>query len=251
MRIALTGNPNSGKTTMYNALTGRNEHVGNWAGVTVEKKESPIKKSFYDGTEELIAVDLPGAYSMSPFTSEESVTSGYIKNENPDVIINIVDATNLSRSLFFTTQLLELGIPVVVALNKSDINAKKENKIEEFNYVGFTTWLNKVLQSPLPENTKAINFNLYEEAQPNTFGIQCVATSSFELNNDDWACDEIFSSNENMYFFANSNGWEHALKEVEENVKAYLEKEDSSILKKYDGIGLGFVDGDLIIVYRK
>jgi len=130
MRIALTGNPNSGKTTMYNALTGRNERVGNWAGVTVDKKESPIKKNFYNGSEELIAVDLPGAYSMSPFTSEESITSGYVKHENPDVIINIVDATNLSRSLFFTTQLLELGIPVVVALNKSDINAKKETKIK-------------------------------------------------------------------------------------------------------------------------
>ncbi len=130
MRIALTGNPNSGKTTMYNALTGRNERVGNWAGVTVDKKESPIKKSLYSGTEELIAVDLPGAYSMSPFTSEESVTSAYVKNENPDVIINIVDATNLSRSLFFTTQLLELGIPVVVALNKNDINEKKDTKID-------------------------------------------------------------------------------------------------------------------------
>ena len=130
MRIALTGNPNSGKTTMYNALTGRNEHVGNWAGVTVDKKESSIKKNIYNGTEELIAVDLPGAYSMSPFTSEESITSGYVKNENPDVIINIVDATNLSRSLFFTTQLLELGIPVVVALNKSDINEKKETNID-------------------------------------------------------------------------------------------------------------------------
>ncbi len=129
MRIALTGNPNSGKTTMFNALTGRNERVGNWAGVTVDKKEHPIKKNFYTGSEELIAVDLPGAYSMSPFTSEESITSGYVKNENPDVIVNIVDATNLSRSLFFTTQLLELGIPVVVALNKADVNTKKETKI--------------------------------------------------------------------------------------------------------------------------
>ena len=129
MRIALTGNPNSGKTTMYNALTRRNEKVGNWAGVTVERKESLIKKAYYDGKEELVAVDLPGAYSMSPFTSEESITSGYVKNENPDAIINIVDATNLSRSLFFTTQLLELGIPVVVALNKSDINERKDTEI--------------------------------------------------------------------------------------------------------------------------
>ncbi len=129
MRIALAGNPNSGKTTMYNVLTGRSEKVGNWAGVTVDKKEHPIKKA-YAGSAQLIAVDLPGAYSMSPFTSEESITSSYVKKENPDVIINIVDATNLSRSLFFTTQLLELGIPVVVALNKSDINEKKETKID-------------------------------------------------------------------------------------------------------------------------
>ena len=130
MRIALTGNPNSGKTTMYNALTGRNEKVGNWAGVTVEKKEHHIKKAYCSGTEDLIAVDLPGAYSMSPFTSEESITSSYVKHEHPDAIINIVDATNLSRSLFFTTQLLELGIPVVVALNKSDINVKKQTTID-------------------------------------------------------------------------------------------------------------------------
>ncbi len=129
MRIAFAGNPNSGKTTMYNALTGRNEKVGNWAGVTVDRKEAPIKKA-YAGDLELIAVDLPGAYSMSPFTSEESITSAYVREERPDAIINIVDATNLSRSLFFTTQLLELGVPVVVALNKADINEKKKTEID-------------------------------------------------------------------------------------------------------------------------
>ncbi len=130
MRIALTGNPNSGKTTMFNALTGSNEKVGNWAGVTVDIKEHAIKRSFYASADTLVVVDLPGAYSMSPFTSEESITSSYIKNENPDVIVNIVDGTNLSRSLFFTTQLLELQIPVVIALNKTDINKKKETVID-------------------------------------------------------------------------------------------------------------------------
>ena len=150
MRIALTGNPNSGKTTMYNALTGRSEKVGNWAGVTVDKKESPIKKNYYSGSEELIAVDLPGAYSMSPFTSEESITSSYVKNEHPDAIINIVDATNLSRSLFFTTQLLELGVPVVVALNKSDINAKKETEIDADK-------LSKLLGCPVVKTISTVN----------------------------------------------------------------------------------------------
>lgn len=130
MKIALTGNPNSGKTTMYNALTGKNERVGNWAGVTVDKKEAALAGKYYSGQEAITVVDLPGAYSMSPFTSEESITSSYVKNQSPDVIINIVDATNLSRSLFFTTQLLELGIPVVVALNKNDLNEKKETKID-------------------------------------------------------------------------------------------------------------------------
>ena len=154
MRIALAGNPNSGKTTMYNALTGRSEKVGNWAGVTVEKKENPIKK-VYAGENELIAVDLPGAYSMSPFTSEESVTSVYIREENPDVIINIVDATNLSRSLFFTTQLLELGIPVVVALNKADVNEKKKTVID-------VAALSEKLQCPVVETVSTTNEGLQD-----------------------------------------------------------------------------------------
>ena len=130
MRIAFAGNPNSGKTTMFNALTGRSEKVGNWAGVTVDIKEAPIKR-MYTGAAEAVAVDLPGAYSISPFTSEESVTRDYITKENPDVIVNIVDATNLSRSLFFTTQLLGLGIPMVVALHTSGITEKMQPGIDE------------------------------------------------------------------------------------------------------------------------
>ncbi|MBR5144046.1 MAG: ferrous iron transporter B, partial [Clostridia bacterium] len=153
MRIALAGNPNSGKTTMYNALTGCSEKVGNWAGVTVDKREHNIKKAFYSGTEQLIAVDLPGAYSMSPFTFEESVTSAYIKNESPDVIINIVDSTNLSRSLFFTTQLLELGIPLVIALNKTDANEKKNNKID-------AVMLSEMLGCPVIATSSNVGFGL-------------------------------------------------------------------------------------------
>ncbi len=157
MRIAFAGNPNSGKTTMYNALTGRNEKVGNWAGVTVSSREAPIKRA-YTGGRALTAVDLPGAYSMSPFTAEERVTSDYVKKEKPDVIVNIVDATNLSRSLFFTTQLLELGIPVVVALNKSDINEKRRTLID-------TAALEKALGCPVVETVSTRQSGLEQVVQ--------------------------------------------------------------------------------------
>lgn len=155
MKVALTGNPNSGKTSLFNAITGKVEHVGNWAGVTVEKKTGDIKKSLNKTNVEIMAVDLPGAYSMSPFTSEESIASDFVRNENPDVIINIVDATNLSRSLFFTTQLLELGIPVVVALNKSDLTKKKRTTIDIVK-------LSKLLGCPVVEtiSTKGNNNGL-------------------------------------------------------------------------------------------
>ena len=131
MRIALAGNPNSGKTTMFNALCGKNEKVGNWAGVTVDKKEASLKSIYNHTNEEITIVDLPGAYSISAYTSEESITNDYIKSKDIDVIINIVDASNLSRALYFTTQLLELNIPLVIALNKNDLNQKKNIEIDE------------------------------------------------------------------------------------------------------------------------
>lgn len=144
MRIALAGNPNSGKTTLFNAITGKIEHVGNWPGVTIAKKEGYIRKNLYQGEGKIRVVDLPGAYSLSPFSSEESITRDFIIKDQPDVIINIVDVTNLSRSLFFTTQLLELGIPVIVVLNKSDLLPKRKISID-------TGELSKQLGCPVVE----------------------------------------------------------------------------------------------------
>lgn len=178
MRIALAGNPNSGKTTMYNALTGRNEKVGNWAGVTVDKKEHRIKKSFVQSEIQVLAVDLPGAYSMSPFTSEESITSSYVKKENPDVIINIVDATNLSRSLFFTTQLLELGIPLVVALNKCDINEKKETVID-------VNKLSELLGCPVIETVSTSSKGLKEVVESAVQSANSVQNAPYHQENID------------------------------------------------------------------
>jgi ferrous iron transport protein B len=129
MKLALVGNPNSGKTTLFNLLTGKNEHVGNWAGVTVSKKEALLSKKYKHHDQTLI-VDLPGAYSMSAYTSEETITHEYILNENVNCLINIIDGLNLERSLFMTTQLASLGIPMVIAINKSDLLLKRGDKID-------------------------------------------------------------------------------------------------------------------------
>ena len=231
MRIALTGNPNSGKTTMYNALTGRNERVGNWAGVTVEKKEAPIKKSYYTG-EELIAVDLPGAYSMSPFTSEESITSSFVKKENPDVIINIVDATNLSRSLFFTTQLLELGIPMVVALNKSDVNEKKETKID-------VAALSEKLGCPVVETVStASNDNGLSELIKTAAGLKGSTQKAPYVQGDIDLSDKavVEAADRKRFEFVNKIVSKVETRKVHTNEKNVQDKIDAVLTNKWLGI---------------
>lgn len=230
MRIALAGNPNSGKTTMYNALTGSNEKVGNWAGVTVDKKEHPIKKAYFGGEEKLVAVDLPGAYSMSPFTSEESITSSYVKNENPDVIINIVDATNLSRSLFFTTQLLELGVPVVVALNKADINKKKETLID-------TVALSAKLGCPIVEtvSTSAEGLSAVIDAAVKLVGKE--QTAPFVQGDIDLTDKKAVTAADRKRFeFVNKIVKEVEKRKVRTNQKNFQDKIDSVLTNKWLGI---------------
>ena len=144
MRFALAGNPNCGKTTMFNAMTGANQYVGNWPGVTVEKKEGKLK-SVKTG-EEVVITDLPGIYSLSPYTLEEVVSRDYLLKDRPDVIINLVDATNIERNLYLTTQLIETGIPVVIALNMSDLLAKRGIKVD-------TERLSMLLDCPIVETS--------------------------------------------------------------------------------------------------
>ena len=230
MRIALTGNPNSGKTTMYNALTGSNEKVGNWAGVTVEKKEHPIKKSYCTGSEQLIAVDLPGAYSMSPFTSEESVTSDYVKKENPDVMINIVDATNLSRSLFFTTQLLELGIPMVVALNKSDINAKKETKID-------TDALSKALGCPVVETVSTSADGLKKVVEVAVSRVGTIQTAPYNQGNVDLTDKKaVQAADRKRFAFVNKIVKSVETRKILTKDKNFSDKIDAVLTNKWLGI---------------
>ncbi len=228
MRIALAGNPNSGKTTMYNALTGRNEKVGNWAGVTVEKKESRVKKSLYDG--EMTVVDLPGAYSMSPFTGEESITSEYVNNEKLDVIINIVDATNLSRSLFFTTQLLELGIPVVVALNKDDINEKKETSID-------TDALSKKLGCPVIKTVSTKKKGLKELIKTAASLAGSSHTPSYVQSNIDLNDKiQVTVADRKRFDFVNKVVAEVEQRKVFTKDRNYQDKIDSVLVNKWVGI---------------
>ena len=215
---------------MFNALTGGNEKVGNWAGVTVEKKEHKLKRSFYNGKEECIAVDLPGAYSMSPFTSEESITSAYVKNEKPDVIINIVDGTNLSRSLFFTTQLLELGVPVVVALNKSDVNKKKETVID-------ITKLSEKLGCPIVEtvSTHASGLKTLIEKAMGLIGAKQIAPfqqADIDLT-DKKAVEE---ADRNRFAFVNGIVAEVETRKVYTKESNWQDKLDAVLTNKWAGL---------------
>lgn len=234
MKIALAGNPNSGKTTLFNAITGKIEHVGNWPGVTVEKKEGDVKQSLNPKNEDLVVVDLPGAYSMSPYTSEESITKDFVQNENPDVIINIVDSTNLSRSLFFTTQLLELGIPVVIALNKSDLTEKKGNTIN-------VPALSDALKCPVIQtvSTKSSNNGLLElmeaviavgkgnkkQIAPNIGGAKRASTK-----------EEFEKADKKRYAFVNNVVVEVERRKVSSEKQTLQDKVDRIIAHKWLGI---------------
>ncbi|HWQ72310.1 MAG TPA: ferrous iron transporter B [Desulfitobacteriaceae bacterium] len=234
MKIALAGNPNSGKTTLFNAITGKIEHVGNWPGVTVEKKEGDVKQSLNPRSEDLVVVDLPGAYSMSPYTSEESITKDFVQNEKPDVIINIVDSTNLSRSLFFTTQLLELGIPVVVALNKSDLTKKKGNMID-------VPALSDALKCPVMQtvSTQSANNGLLElmdavikagksnkkQIPPNIGGASKASTK-----------EEFAKADKKRYLFVNGVVAEVERRKISSEKQTMQDKTDRIIAHKWLGI---------------
>ncbi len=233
MKLALAGNPNSGKTTLFNALTGSNEQVGNWAGVTVDKKFANLKRDLNKSGNDIVVVDLPGAYSMSPFTSEESITRDFVQNENPDVIINIVDSTNISRSLFFTTQLLELGIPVVIALNKMDLSRKKETSLD-------INELSKALNCPVVETISSSSSTNNGLADLVSKAIETSAKGQVAPYSEDKSTivDEPTKdiADKNRYDFVNQLVSKVEKRKIESNQRTRQDSIDSIVAHKWLGI---------------
>ena len=193
IRIALAGNPNSGKTTLFNALTGSNQYVGNCPGVTVEKNEGNMK-----GHEDVIVTDLPGIYSLSPYTLEEVVARDYLISERPDVILNIVDGTNLERNLYLTTQLMEIGIPIVIAINMLDAVEKRGEKIN------------------IEALSKALHCPVLEISALKSVGIDAVAEAAIDTaKNGKFTPAHVFSGSV-----------EHALAHIEEDVVHDMPEEE-------------------------
>ena len=235
IRIALAGNPNCGKTTMFNELTGANQYVGNWPGVTVEKKEGRLKKN-----KEVIITDLPGIYSLSPYTLEEVVSRDYLLKERPDVIVNLVDATNIERNLYLTTQLVETGVPVVVALNMSDLLEKRKICID-------LQRLSMLLHVPIVETSALKGIGLSELI---TKAIHMAKTKRAEFPKEQFSKD-IEQAIENVEkilptTIAKENRRWYAIKLLENDEKVFkqlampkneqerVEKERDALEKKYD-----------------
>ena len=190
LKIALAGNPNSGKTTLFNSLTGSNQYVGNWPGVTVEKKEGKLK-----GHEDVVIQDLPGIYSLSPYTLEEVVSRQYLVNEKPDAILNIVDGTNIERNLYLTTQLLELGIPMVVAVNMMDLVNKNGDKID------------------MKKLEKELGCKVMEMSALKSDGVSSVADAVVEVA-------KAGNKGERLHVFEGSV--EHAIAHIEESIETQI-----------------------------
>ena len=208
INVALAGNPNSGKTTMYNVLTGSAQYVGNWPGVTVEKKEGKYRKD-----KNVNIIDLPGIYSLSPYTLEEVVSRNYLLNEKPDVLLNMVDASNIERNLYLTTQLLELGIPVVIALNMMDVVRKRGDKIDveklkkelgceivevsALRQEGIDTLMNKVVDSARSNKQQEVAFKFCDEVEVAIARISSTSSVSSEKNKR-WTAIKIFERDEKL-----------------------------------------------------
>ena len=208
INVALAGNPNSGKTTMYNVLTGSAQYVGNWPGVTVEKKEGNYKKD-----KNVKIIDLPGIYSLSPYTLEEVVSRNYLLNEKPDVILNMVDASNIERNLYLTTQMLELGIPVVIALNMMDVVRKRGDKIDveklkkelgceivevsALRQEGITALMDKVVDSARSKKTQEVAFRFCDDVESAIDKISKTSSVSSEKNKR-WTAIKIFERDEKL-----------------------------------------------------